>query len=102
MWRNGIQSGEGGGRREGGECNDVPVSGKTPSPNGLLLAGCEVEHHARKVGLGETGDTALTGGGRSQGVGNFLQGGGAGNSTVWVGDVVPFDSNGEEGGRDTH
>ena len=42
------------------------------------------------------------GGGRNQGVGNFLQGIGAGNSIVWVGDVVPFCVNGKEGRVDTH
>ena len=60
------------------------------------------EQHACKVVLGETGDTAPTRGGRTQGVGNFLQGVGVGGSTVWVGDVGPFGDNGEEGGRDTH
>ena len=30
-------------------------------------------------------DTTVTGGGRSQGVGNFIQGGEAGDSFVWVG-----------------
>ena len=66
------------------------------------MAGCAAEHHAQKVSLGETGGTAPTGRGRTEGVGNFLQGGGAGNYTVWVGDVGPFGGNGEEGGRDTH
>ena len=46
--------------------------------------------------------TLLRRGGRTQGVGNFLQGGAAGDSTVWIGDVVPLSGNGEEGGRDTH
>ena len=50
----------------------------------------------------ETGDTASMGGGRTQGVGNFLQDSGAGNSTVWIGYVVPFGGNGEEVRRDTH
>ena len=53
------------------------------------------EHHARKVGLGETGDTSLTVRGITQGVAKFLQGGGEGNSIVWVGDVGPFVVNGE-------
>ena len=66
------------------------------------MTGCVAEHHARKVGLGETGDTAAAGGGRTQGVGNFLQGGGAGNSIVWVGDVVTFGVNDEEGRGHTH
>ena len=61
-----------------------------------------MENHAYKVGLGETGDTALSRGSRTQGVGNFIQDGGAGDSTVWVGDVGPFGDIGEEGGRDTH
>ena len=52
--------------------------------------------------MGETGDTALTGGGRNQGVGKFLQGGGAVNSIVWVGDVGTFGGNGEEVRGDTH
>ena len=60
------------------------------------------EHNAHKVNLGETGDTALAGGGRTQGVGNFLQGGGAGDSIVWVGDVSTFGVNGKEGRGDTH
>ena len=64
------------------------------------MYGCSEEHHAREVGLGETGDTALTGRGRTQGVGNFLRGGVAGDYTVWVGDVVTFGGNREEGGRD--
>ena len=55
-----------------------------------------------KVGLGETGDTAPTGRGITQGVGIFLQGGGAGDYTVWVWDVGTFGNNGEEGGRDIH
>ena len=58
------------------------------------MAGCAAEHHARKVGLGETGDTALTGKGRTQGVGNFLQVNGAGNSNVCVVDVGTFGGNG--------
>ena len=55
-----------------------------------------------KVGLGETGDNAPTGRGINHGVGIFLQDGGAGDSTVWVRDVGPFGSSGEEGGRDIH
>ena len=53
-----------------------------------------MEHHARKVGLGETGVTASMGGGRTQGVGNFLQDSGAGDYTVWIGYVVTFGGNG--------
>ena len=56
----------------------------------------------RKVGLGETGNIDSTGGGITQGVGNFLQGGGAGHSIVWVRDVGPFGGNGVEGRGDTH
>ena len=44
----------------------------------------------------------MTVGGRTQGVGNFLQGGGTGDSIVWVRDVGPFGVNGEEGRGDTH
>ena len=66
------------------------------------MSGCATEHHARKVGLGETGYTALMGGGRTKGVGNFLQGGGSGDSTVWFIDMVPFSGNREEVIRDTH
>ena len=43
-----------------------------------------------------------TRGGGTQGVRNVLLGGGADNSTVWVGDVGPFVVNGEEGGRGIH
>ena len=55
-----------------------------------------------KVGMEGTGDTATTGRGRIQGVKNVQQGGGAGNTTIWVGDVGPFGGNGEEGGKDSH
>ena len=44
----------------------------------------------------------MTGGGGTQGVGNFLQGSGAGDSIVWVVDVGPFGVNGKEGIGDTH
>ena len=66
------------------------------------MAVCAAEHHACKVGLRETGDTALTGRGIPQGGGNVLQGSGSSDTTVWFGDVGPFGSNGEEGRRDTH
>ena len=66
------------------------------------MADCAEEHHARKVGLGETGDTALTGKGRPHGGNNFLQGGGSRNPTVWVIDVGPFGVNGEKVRGDTH
>ena len=39
---------------------------------------------------------------RTQGIGNFLQGGSAGNSTVWVRYVGPFSDNGEDCGRYKH
>ena len=61
-----------------------------------------VEYNAHKIGLGETEDTALTRGDRTQGIGNFLQGRGAGDSTVWVGYVGTFGNNREECGRYTH
>ena len=60
------------------------------------MASCAAKHHARKVGLGEARDTTFTGGGRSQGVGKFLQVGGAGDSIVWVRNVGPFGINGKE------
>ena len=44
----------------------------------------------------------MTRGDKTQGIVNFLQGGGAGNSTVWVGYVGPFGDNGAECGRYTH
>ena len=66
------------------------------------MAGYYEKHHARKVGLGEARDTTLTGGGRSQGVGKFLQGGGAGDSIVWVGNMGPFGFNGKEDRGDAH
>ena len=66
------------------------------------MAGCAAKNHARKVGLGETRDTIFTEGGISQGIGKFLQGGGAGDYIVWVRDVGPFGVNGEEGRSDTH
>ena len=47
-------------------------------------------------------DTALIRWDRTQGIGNFLQGGSAGNSTVWVRYVGPFSDNGEDCGRYTH
>ena len=46
--------------------------------------------------MGESRDTTLTGGGISQGVGEFLQGGGAGDSILWVENVGPFGVNGKE------
>ena len=52
--------------------------------------------------MGKTRETDLTGGGRTQGIVKFLQGGGAGYSIVWVGDVGTFGVNVEEGRGDTH
>ena len=66
------------------------------------MASCAAEHHARKVVLGDTGDTDPTGRGITQGAGNVLQGGGAGDPTVRVGDLGPFGGNGEEDGRDSN
>ena len=66
------------------------------------MAGCAAKHYARMVVLGEARDTTLTGGGRSQGVGKFLQGGGAGDYIVWVGNVDPFGVNGKEDRGDAH
>ena len=40
------------------------------------MASCAAKHHAHKVGMGEARDTTLTGGGRYEGFGKFLQGGG--------------------------
>ena len=60
------------------------------------------EHHARKFGLGESGETATMGRGRPQGGGNFLQGGVTSNITVWSREVGNFGGNGEEGRRGTH
>ena len=50
--------------------------------------------------MGETGDTALTRGDRTQGIGYFLQGGDIGKYTVWVGDMGHFNDNGEKGRGD--
>ena len=66
------------------------------------MAGCAAKNHERKVGLREARDTTLTGEGRSQGVGKFIQGGGTGNSIVWVRNVGPFSVNGKEDGEDAH
>ena len=53
------------------------------------------KHNVRKVGLGKPREATLAGGGRSQGVGKFLQGVGAGDSIVWVRDVGPLGVNGK-------
>ena len=63
---------------------------------------CTSKHHALKVGLGEARDTTAAGGGRYQGAGKFLHGGGAGNSIVWVRNVGPFGVNGKEDRGDAH
>ena len=76
-------------------------SGTWEGPLTKRMAVCAAEHHARKVGLGETRDTALAGRGRSQCGRNVLQGGGSSNSTIWFRDVGPLGSHGEEGRRDT-
>ena len=47
-------------------------------------------------------DTNSTGGGRYQYVGKFLEGGGAGDSIVWVGNVGPFGVNSKENRGDVH
>ena len=66
------------------------------------MAGCAAEHHACKVVMRETGENATTGRGITQGGGNVLQGGGAGDPTVRFIDMGPFGGHGEECGRDTH
>ena len=52
--------------------------------------------------MGYARDTDLTGGRRNQGVGKFLQGGGAGDSIVWVINVGPLGVNGKEGRGGAH
>ena len=52
--------------------------------------------------MGEARDNTLTVGGRSQGVGNFLQGGGAGDSIVWVVNVGHLGVNVKEDRGDAH
>ena len=54
------------------------------------------------VVLGEARDTNLTGGGRPQGVGKFLQGSDAVDSIVWVRNVGPFVVNGKDDRRNIH
>ena len=61
-----------------------------------------MKHHARKVGLEDAGKTNLTGGGRSQVVGKFLQGSGVGDSIAWVGNMGYFKVNGKEDRGDAH
>ena len=60
------------------------------------------KHHARKVSLGEARGAPSKVGGRSQGVGKFPQGGGAGDYIVWVRNVGPFGVNGKEDRGDTY
>ena len=57
---------------------------------------CAAKRHGHKVSLGEVRDTNLTGGGRSQVVGKFLQGGGSVNSILWVVNVGPSRVYGKE------
>ena len=52
--------------------------------------------------MGEARDTTLTRGCGSQGVGKFLQGGGAGDYIVWVGNMGTFGVNGKEDRGDEH
>ena len=66
------------------------------------MAVCAEKHHASNVGLREAKDTTLTGEGRSQGVGKFIQGGGTGNSIVWVRNMGPFSVNEKEDREDAH
>ena len=66
------------------------------------MAGFAGKHHALKVGMGEARDTTSAGGGRYRSVGKFLQGGDAGNSIVWVGNVGPFGVNGKENRGNAH
>ena len=66
------------------------------------MAGCAAKHHAHKVGLGGARDNNSTGGGRYQGVGEFLQGGGAGDSIVWIINVGTFSVNGKEDRGNAH
>ena len=78
------------------------VSPVSPRPIMCALYSTTQPDNHHQFGLGVTGDTALNRGDRTQGIGNFLQGRGAGDSTVWVGYVGPFGENGEEVGRYTH
>ena len=73
MWGNGVQSGGERGIGEGGECDNVPVSGKAPITNGLLLVGCVAEHHTRKFGLGENGAMLLREGAEPRGAEMFYR-----------------------------
>ena len=52
--------------------------------------------------MGEARDTTSTGGGISKGVGKFIQGGGAGNSIVWVVNVGLFCVNCKDDRDDAH
>ena len=66
------------------------------------MSGCEAKYYAEKFGLGEARDSTSAGGGRSQGVGKFLQGAGAGDSIVWIGNVGPLGVNGKEERGEAH
>ena len=66
------------------------------------MAVCTSKHHVRKVGLGEARDTTLMVGGRSQGVGKFLQGGGAGDSIVWFRNMGRFGVNSKNDKGESH
>ena len=57
--------------------------------------------HARLV-WGGARENTLTERGISQGVGKFIQGGGAGDSTVWVRNIGPFGVNGKYDLVDAH
>ena len=61
-----------------------------------------MKNHAHNVGLGEARETTSTGGGRYQGVGKFIQGSGAVDSIVWVGNVGPFGVNRKYDKGDAH
>ena len=66
------------------------------------MSGCAAKNHTRKVGLREARETTFMVGGRSQCVGKFLQGGGAGDSILLVGNVGPSVVNDKEDRGDAH
>ena len=59
------------------------------------MAVCAAKHHARKFGMEEARYNTLTGGGKSQGVGKFIQGSGAGDAIVWIRNMDTFGVNGQ-------
>ena len=61
------------------------------------MARGKAKHNARKVGLGEVGDTFMMGRGGPQGVGNVLQGSGTSDTTFWILYLRTFGRNREEG-----